>query len=97
LVAKKSAGLLMFRRRSATVELLLVHPGGPFWAKKDVGSWSIPKGEYEEPDDPLETAKREFREETGFQVREPFLALGALKQPSGKLITAWAFEGDCDP
>ena len=96
-MAKKSAGLLMFRRRSSTVELLLVHPGGPFWAKKDVGSWSIPKGEYEEPEDPLETAKREFGEETGFQSREPFLALGTLKQPSGKLITAWAFEGDCDP
>ena len=96
-MAKKSAGLLMFRRRNSTVELLLVHPGGPFWAKKDAGSWSIPKGEYEEPDDPLETAKREFREETGFQSREPFLALGTLKQPSGKLITAWAFEGDCDP
>ena len=88
---------MMFRRRNSTVELLLVHPGGPFWAKKDVGSWSIPKGEYEEADDPLETAKREFKEETGFQFREPFLALGTLRQPSGKLITAWAFEGDCDP
>jgi predicted NUDIX family NTP pyrophosphohydrolase len=96
-MARKSAGLLMFRRRNSAVELLLVHPGGPFWAKKDLGAWSIPKGEYEEPDDPLEAAQREFREETGFLPREPFLALGSLKQPSGKLITAWAFEGDCDP
>ena len=97
-MAKKSAGLLMFRRQNSSgVELLLVHPGGPFWAKKDLGAWSIPKGEYEEPDDPLEAAKREFTEETGFLPRAPFLALGSLKQPSGKLITAWAFEGDCDP
>ena len=97
-MAKKSAGLLMFRRRNlAMVEVLLVHSGGPFWARKDLGAWSIPKGEYEEPDDPLEAAKREFKEETGFLSREPFLPLGSLKQPSGKLITAWAFEGDCDP
>jgi predicted NUDIX family NTP pyrophosphohydrolase len=97
-MAKKSAGLLMYRRGNlAIVEVLLVHPGGPFWARKDLGAWSIPKGEYEEHDDPLEAAKREFKEETGFLSREPFLPLGSLKQPSGKLITAWAFEGDCDP
>ena len=96
-MAKRSAGLLMFRRRNLTLEVLLVHPGGPFWARKDQGAWSIPKGEYEEPDDPLAAAKREFKEETGFLSQEPFLALGSLKQRSGKLITAWAFEGDCDP
>jgi predicted NUDIX family NTP pyrophosphohydrolase len=97
-MAKKSAGLLMFRRPGATtLEVLLVHPGGPFWARKDLAAWSLPKGEYEARDDPLEAAQREFTEETGFRAVGPFLALGALKQPSGKTITAWAFEGDCDP
>ena len=92
---KKSAGLLMYRRRHGILEVLLVHPGGPFWAKKDEGSWSIPKGEYTEGD-PLEVAKREFQEETSFNASGEFIPLTPLKQPSGKVITAWAFEGDCD-
>lgn len=94
---KYSAGLLMFRRNKVGIEVLLVHPGGPFWAKKDLGAWSIPKGEFEDSEDPLDAAIREFREETGFPVSEPFTPLGTIKQPSGKLVTAWAFEGDCDP
>ena len=95
---KKSAGLLMFRRRSgAHAEVLLVHPGGPFWARKDEGAWTIPKGEYEQGEDPLAAAKREFAEETGFAVREPFVPLGSRRQPSGKIVSVWAFESDCDP
>jgi predicted NUDIX family NTP pyrophosphohydrolase len=95
-MAKKSAGLLMFRRVSGGVEVFLVHPGGPFWARKDEGAWSIPKGEYAPGEDPLETAKREFQEETGFQASGEFIPLRPLKQPSGKVISAWALEGDCD-
>ena len=93
---KKSAGLLMYRRRSGMLEVFLVHPGGPFWSKKDAGAWSIPKGEYTAGEDPLEAAKREFQEETGFQASGEFVPLTPRKQPSGKIITAWAFEGDCD-
>jgi predicted NUDIX family NTP pyrophosphohydrolase len=74
----------------------LVHPGGPFWSKKDLGSWSIPKGEYTSGEDPLEVAKREFEEETSFKATGEFILLTSRKQPSGKIITAWAFEGDCD-
>jgi predicted NUDIX family NTP pyrophosphohydrolase len=97
-MAKKSAGLLMFRRsRDGQLQVLLVHPGGPFWAKKDHGAWTIPKGEYDDSEDPLEAAKREFAEETGFPVSGPFLPLGSLKQPSGKTVSVWAFESDCDP
>jgi len=95
-MTKKSAGLLMYRWRRGVPEVLLVHPGGPFWAKKDEGSWSIPKGEYEPGEDPLEVAKREFQEETGYQATGEFIPLTPRKQPSGKGITAWAFEGDCD-
>ena len=96
-MGKKSAGLLMYRWRCGVPEVLLVHPGGPFWAKKDEGSWSIPKGEYtSEEEDPLEVAKREFHEETGFTASGEFIPLTPLKQPSGKIITSWAFEGDCD-
>lgn len=96
-MSKKSAGLLMYRWRNGILEVLLVHPGGPFWTKKDVGSWSIPKGEYtSEEEDPLEVAKREFHEETGFTASGEFIPLTPLKQPSGKIITSWAFEGDCD-
>ena len=95
-MAKKSAGLLMYRWRCGVLEVLLVHPGGPFWAKKDEGSWSIPKGEYEPGEDPLEVAKREFQEETSYQATGEFTPLTPQKQPSGKVITAWAFEGDCD-
>jgi predicted NUDIX family NTP pyrophosphohydrolase len=92
-----SAGLLMFRRQAGQLEVLLIHPGGPFWAKKDRGAWSIPKGEYLQGEEPFEAAKREFREETGFTVEGPFEPLGDLRQAGGKVVTAWAFEGDCDP
>jgi predicted NUDIX family NTP pyrophosphohydrolase len=95
-MVKTSAGLLMFRRRNGSVEVFLVHPGGPFWAKKDAGSWSIPKGEYMPGEDPLEAAKREFREETNFEASGEFVPLTPRKQPSGKVITAWAFERDGD-
>jgi predicted NUDIX family NTP pyrophosphohydrolase len=87
----------MYRRRDGRLEVFLVHPGGPFWAKKDLGSWTIPKGEYLEGEDPFQAAQREFQEETGFRAEGGFIALGDLKQPSGKVLTAWAFEGDCDP
>jgi predicted NUDIX family NTP pyrophosphohydrolase len=90
-----SAGLLMFRRVNSGVDVFLVHPGGPFWQKKDLGSWSIPKGEYAEGDDPLEAAKREFEEETGLRPNGEFISLDEIKQPSGKVITVWALEGDC--
>lgn len=95
-MAKLSAGLLMFRWNGDTLEVLLVHPGGPFWAKKDAGVWSIPKGEYAETEDPLSAAQREFKEETGFTATGELLPLGDLTQPSGKIVRAWAFEGDCD-
>jgi predicted NUDIX family NTP pyrophosphohydrolase len=95
-MAKKSAGLLMYRRRQGGLEVFLVHPGGPFWAKKDEGSWSIPKGEYSPGEEPLEVAKREFHEETGYQATGEFIPLTSRKQPSGKVISAWALEGDCD-
>ncbi len=93
---KMTAGLLMYRRHRGTLEVLLVHPGGPFWSKKDAGAWSIPKGEYTVGEDPLEVAKREFQEETGFQASGKFVPLTPRKQPSGKVITPWAVEGDCD-
>ncbi len=95
---KKSAGLLMFRRSpDGSVQVLVVHPGGPFWAKRDLGAWTFPKGEYTDAEDALAAAKREFLEETGFPVAEPFIFLGSLKQPSGKMLSIWAFESDCDP
>jgi len=87
----------MYRRREGEVEVFLVHPGGPFWEKKDAGAWTLPKGEYAEDENPLEAAKREFREETGFSAGTDFVELGEIRQASGKLVTAWAFEGDCDP
>jgi predicted NUDIX family NTP pyrophosphohydrolase len=93
---RRSAGLLMYRRRGASLEYLLVHPGGPFFAKKDLGAWSIPKGEYEEDEEPLCAAIREFEEETGLKAAGEFIPLGEIRQASGKLVTAWAFEGDCD-
>jgi predicted NUDIX family NTP pyrophosphohydrolase len=94
---KRSAGLMMYRCRPHSVEVFLVHPGGPFFTKKDLGAWTIPKGEYLEDEQPLEAAKREFQEETGFPVPEIFLDLGSIKQAGGKIVSAWAFEGDCDP
>ena len=87
----------MYRRRSPGLEVFLVHPGGPFFAKKDHGTWTIPKGEYPDGELPLEAAKREFQEETGFPIPETFLDLGSIKQAGGKIVAAWAFEGDCDP
>ena len=93
---KLSAGILLYRQRGGEVEVFLVHPGGPFWAKKDDGAWSIPKGEYEAGEDPLAVAKREFHEETGFGIDGRFYPLAALKQPSGKVISAWSVEGDID-
>ena len=94
---KRSAGLLMYRRHNRQLEVFLVHPGGPFWAKKDLGAWSISKGEYLEGELPLEAARREFEEETGFAATGDFLDLGAVQQAGGKVVSAWAFEGDCDP
>jgi predicted NUDIX family NTP pyrophosphohydrolase len=94
---KRSAGLLMFRRRDAKLQVFLVHPGGPFWKNKDAGAWSIPKGEYAEGDDPLEAAKREFQEETGFKPQGQFVELGQAKQSGGKVVSVWAFQGDCSP
>lgn len=86
----------MFRRRGGEPEVLLVHPGGPFWARKDEGAWSIPKGAVEPGEDLLATARREFTEETGFPTEGPFVPLTPLRQRSGKVIHAWAFEGDAD-
>jgi len=94
---KRSAGLLMYRRLAGELEVFLVHPGGPFWTKRDKGVWTIPKGEYGPDESPLVAARREFEEETGFHTTEEFLDLGSIKQKSGKLVNAWAFEGDCDP
>ena len=87
----------MYRRSKGELEVFLVHPGGPFWAKKDMGAWSICKGEYSEGEPPLEAAKREFQEETGFAAQGNFLELGQVQQAGGKVVSAWAFEGDCDP
>ena len=88
---------MMYRRKHSELEIFLVHPGGPFFANKDLEAWTIPKGEYLEGEHPLEAAKREFQEETGFPVSETFLYLGSIKQAGGKIVSAWAFEGDCDP
>ena len=96
-MAKQSAGLLVYRRRRGDIEVLLVHPGGPFWRNKDLGAWSIPKGEFAQGEDPLEAAKREFHEETGFNADGNFVPLQPLKQSSGKTVHAWAVEGDYDP
>jgi predicted NUDIX family NTP pyrophosphohydrolase len=93
-VAKRSAGLLMYRRKEPGLEVFLVHPGGPFWAKKDLGAWSIPKGEYVENEEPLAAARREFEEETGIAVDGEFVDLGEIRQAGGKLVKAWAIEGD---
>ncbi|HEY6376614.1 MAG TPA: NUDIX domain-containing protein [Edaphobacter sp.] len=94
---KRSAGLLMYRRRSQQIEVFLVHPGGPLWAKKNLGAWTIPKGEYDESEQPLAAAIREFHEETGITPSDNFIDLGTIRQSGGKLVSAWAFEGDCDP
>jgi predicted NUDIX family NTP pyrophosphohydrolase len=96
-VPRRSAGILLYRLAGGAPEVLLVHPGGPFWARKDAGVWSIPKGEYEEGEDPRACALREFEEETGSALPESRLIdLGEVSQKSGKLVTAWAAEGDLD-
>ena len=87
----------MYRDIGGEAEVFLVHPGGPIWAKKDHGAWTIPKGEYDGEEEPLAAAQREFLEETGFVPSAPYVELGSVRQKSGKLVIAWAFAGDCDP
>jgi predicted NUDIX family NTP pyrophosphohydrolase len=96
-MSKKSAGLLLYRVRDHSLQFFLVHPGGPYWKNKDLGAWSIPKGEFTEEEDPLTAAKREFEEETELKAPGKFLALTPLKQKSGKLIVAWAAHANVDP
>jgi predicted NUDIX family NTP pyrophosphohydrolase len=93
---KTSAGILLYRHGEGGLEIFLVHPGGPFWARKDLGAWSIPKGEFTEPEDPLDAAVREFQEETGCGLEGPFEPLAPRKQAGGKIVHAWAVEGDLD-
>jgi predicted NUDIX family NTP pyrophosphohydrolase len=94
----RSAGLLLFRRTGGELEVLLVHPGGPFWAKRDLGAWSIPKGEHPADEDPLTAARREFAEELGTAAPQgEALALGEIRQKAGKIVAAWAIAGDLDP
>jgi len=93
---KTSAGVLLYRRSAAGLQVFLVHPGGPFWAKRDSGAWTVPKGEIDADEEMLEAAKREFREETGTRVDGAFVELAPVRQPSGKMVYAWAVEGDID-
>lgn len=93
---KRSAGLLMFRGSGGELEVFLVHPGGPFWKNKDLGAWTIPKGEHDASEEALAAAVREFREETGIEPRGPFIELTPIKQAGGKVVEAWACEGDAD-
>jgi predicted NUDIX family NTP pyrophosphohydrolase len=97
MTAKQSAGLLMFRRVGSHLEVLLAHPGGPFWASRHEGAWTIPKGGIHQGEAPIDSAIREFVEETGFEPCGPYLPLGHVTQRSGKVVHAWAFEGTCDP
>jgi predicted NUDIX family NTP pyrophosphohydrolase len=94
---KRSAGILLYNLKAGEPRVLLVHPGGPFWARKDAGAWSIPKGEYESGEDALRAAIREFGEETGMALAGDFQALGEIVQKGGKAVTAWACEGEFDP
>jgi len=96
-MAKRSAGVLIYRRSTTGIEVFLVHPGGPFWAKKDVGAWSVPKGECEPGEDGLAAARRELAEETGLAPAGDFLPLGSFRQSSAKTVEVWAVEGDADP
>lgn len=96
-VEKVSAGLLMYRVCDGILQVLLVHPGGPFWQHKENGAWSIPKGGINAGEEPIAAAQREFTEETGFECHGPFIPLASIKQKSGKTVHAWAFQGDCDP
>jgi predicted NUDIX family NTP pyrophosphohydrolase len=93
---KQSAGILLYRFQNKILQVFLVHPGGPFWKNKDEGAWSIPKGEYEDNEDPLIAAKREFKEETGIELHGEFRPLSPVKQKAGKMVQAWAIEGDAD-
>jgi predicted NUDIX family NTP pyrophosphohydrolase len=95
-MGKQSAGILLYRKLNNVLQVFLVHPGGPFWKNKDDGAWSVPKGEYEEDDDPLTAAKREFQEETGHYIDGESISLNPIKLKSGKIIHAWAVEGDID-
>ncbi|ESY92342.1 NUDIX domain-containing protein [Mesorhizobium australicum] len=95
-MAKRSAGLLIYRRSNDDISVLLVHPGGPFWAKKDDGAWSIPKGLVEEDEDELAAARRETEEELGIAFEGSFVRLGDYKQPGGKIVMAWSVEADID-
>src|ERR1700731_4653051 len=92
-----SAGILLYRRQAGSIEVLLVHPGGPFWRKKALGAWSIPEGEYAQGEEPLAAARREFEEETGMCPAGDFIALGEIVQRGRKIVTAFALEGDFDP
>lgn len=96
-MAKVSAGLLMYRVRDGELEFLLAHPGGPFWKDRDIGAWTIPKGEIQDGEDPLAAARREFEEEVGHEPKGEFIPLTPITQRSGKIVHAWAFQGDCDP
>ena len=96
-MARISAGLLMYRIRGGVLQVLLAHPGGPLFRNKDEGAWSIPKGEVEPGEDVLGAAQREFEEETGIRPSGPFVALASVRQKGGKVVHAWAFEGECDP
>ncbi len=95
-MAKRSAGVLAYRRRDGELEVLLAHPGGPFWSRKDEGAWTIPKGEYVDGEESFAAAKREFAEETGAVIEGDFLPLGEVRQASGKVVSAWAHETDLD-
>ena len=95
-ISKQSAGILLYRKNEDQLQVFLVHPGGPFFKNKDLGAWSIPKGEYLSDEEPLTAAKREFKEETGHAVEGNFIELNAVKLKSGKTVKAWALEGDID-
>jgi predicted NUDIX family NTP pyrophosphohydrolase len=97
MAAKRSAGILLYRMRAGVLEVLLAHPGGPFWAKKDAGAWTIPKGEIGEDEEAQCAARREFAEETGLEVPGDLVPLTPIRQRSGKTVLAWAAAGDCDP
>ena len=94
---RTSAGLLVFRRHAGTLEVLLAHPGGPFWRNKDLGAWGVPKGEVHEGEALLAAAQREFHEETGFTIQGPFVPLDPIRQRGGKVVYVWAVQADVDP
>src|SRR3954471_24652867 len=95
-MAKESAGVLVYLRRGVQIEFLLAHPGGPFWTNKDAGAWTIPKGEIQDREEPLLAAKREFKEELGFELSGDFIELTPITQKAGKIVHAWAVEADLD-